>query len=146
MSTKGMRRKMLKIKIMAGLPFGLWKLNQYREVRMRQHKGYNMYSSGRNIPHKSKRLLAISQTWTLHMVLAFQFGEHIWKAWAVPCSSSLQEIGEIALGRGKNQKQVGESIWAFNVYLINNSISPGKWLQLKDTTQDYCPWNDLDDR
>ena len=29
--------------------------------------------------------------------------------------------------------------------LINNSVSPGKWLQLKDTTQDYCPWNDLDD-
>lgn len=32
------------------------------------------------------------------------------------------------------------------LHVINNSISPGKWLQLKDTTQDYCPWNGLDDR
>lgn len=57
-----------------------------------------------------------------------------------------KEIHEIAL-RKKKIKTRQEKVRALsNVGPVNNCISQGECLQLKDTAQGYCPWNGVDDR
>lgn len=75
--------------------------------------------------------------------IEIQFVEWIRKAWAMKIFSPLSAfkgIHEIALRRKIKTRQ--EKVHALSaVGLVNNSISQGKCLQLKDTAQDYCPWN-----
>lgn len=101
----------------------------------------------RSIPYKCKRLFLISYTWILYMVQHFNLGSTfgMYEQEEHPMYVSFPRDHWNCIRKRENQKQVGESIWACNVLLITLSLL-GNGPQLKDTTQDYCPWNDLDDR
>lgn len=70
-----------------------------------------------------------------HFNLESTFGMHEQKN--IPCMSHFQGISEIALERGKSK--TGRRKYISLQCLINNSVSPGNWLQLKDLPRITVP-------